>query len=492
MFAKVDYLIDLAGGILFAGLSDGAADGGTGTDDQGRNHQRKGMVAAALEAGEQLTPFMVKFMRYDLDNGDLFGDQNEDQMKGKSRQENAFRFVQSVMKSINGKRKVQGKAPQEFSLSDDTATNTGPASGLITLSDFYASRFVGTPPPLKWLVANIFKLAAAYMLAGMGEIGKGFSTLHLAMLIAFSRGFIRPQAFGGMVMASGTSLLISCEDSAEVYWSRIDPLDPHCLRHKYPEKLMLISLPDVGGVRPFVVQGKHGFETTPFYKDFRRQLLEIPDLKFVNFDTMQGLFQCDFNADPAAGQYCAGIQQELATMTGACVVSNHHMRKPSTEITTPMQAREAIRGTTAIVDGLRGAYALWPAPDKESHRIASDLGLEWQSNLVVKGAIVKSNSAESRHVTTYIRNEYGLLEDRTYDLKRYDPEESLTAMVEAIRQAAASNSPFYKSGDHGVFKRRSELPVELRELSRKNLEQMVEDLETQGRIFNTKKDGITC
>ena len=472
-----------------------ADDAGNGTGgDQGRNNKLKQIFAASLEAGDSLNACAKSLLNYDAKHHTppLFSDATDNQMQG-TPLENVLRFMQSNLKSINRKRKAQGLPPQKFSLADDTTTTqTGNTSGLITLSDFYSSRFVGTPPPIRWLVANIFKLAAAYMLAGMGEIGKGFTTLHLAMLIAFSRGFIRPQAFGGTVMESGTSLLISCEDSAETYWQRIDELDPQGLRHKYPDKLILISLPDVGGVRPFVVQGKHGYETTPFYKDFRRQLLEIPDLKFVNFDTMQGLFQCDFNADPAAGQYCAGIQQELATMTGACVISNHHMRKPSTEITTPIQAREAIRGTTAIVDGLRGAYALWPAPDKESRRIASDLGLEWMSNLVVKGAIVKSNSAESRHVTTYIRNQYGLLEDRTFDLKRYDPEELLAALVDAIRQAAAATVPFFKSGDHGVFKRRSELPVELREVTRKNLEQMIEDLETQGRIVITKKDGITC
>ncbi len=495
MFVNVEYLQELSGGVPFAGLSYGAADnaGTSAGDDLGRNHKLKQITAAALEAGENFSTFLQGLIQFDAKNGALFSDTHDVQMRSGDVQSNALRFVQSVMKSINGKRRAAGLPFQSFSFSDSTTNSThADSAGFIKLSDFHASRFIGTPPAIRWAVANVFKQGAAYMFAGMGEIGKGFLTLELAKNIAFSRGFIRPQSFGGTVTENGTAVLMSCEDSEETYHQRIADLDPNGLRFKYPDKLILVSLADAGGTRPLVISGKGGFETTAFYKDIRQQLIDIPDLKLVVFDTMQGLFQCDFNADPAAGQYCAGVLQELATVTDSAVLTPHHMRKPSSEITTPLQAREAIRGTTAIVDGLRGAYALWPCPDKESRRIAADLGLEWQSNLIVKGAIVKSNSAESRHITTFIRNEYGLLEDRTHDLKRRDPEELLSALVGVIRQAAASNIPFFKSGEHGVFKRRKELPVELREVSRKNLEQMVEDLETQERISITKTGGIQC
>jgi hypothetical protein len=494
VFAKIDDLINLSNHIPFAGLSYGSADNATGAGDQGRNSKCKQILAAILEDGGTLNACAKSLLDYDAKHHTppLFSDTTEAQMQG-TPLENVLRFMHSNLKSINRKRKAQGLPPQDFS-TDDEATTSAHAdpAGFIKLTDYYSSRFVGTPPPIRWAVANVFKLGAAYMFAGMGEIGKGFLTLYLAMLVAFHRGFVRPQAFGGTVIENGTAAILSCEDSAETYWQRLDPLDPKGLRFKYPDKLILVSLADAGGTRPFVVSGKNGFETTAFYKDIRRQLLDIPDLKLIVFDTMQGLFQCDFNADPAAGQYCAGVLQELATVTDTVVLTPHHMRKPSTEITTPLQAREAIRGTTAIVDGLRGAYALWPCPDKESRRIASDLGLTWQSNLVVKGAIVKSNSAESRHIATYIRNEFGLLEDRTHDLKRLDPEELLTLLVDALCKAAAAGTPFFKSGEHGVFKKRSELPPVFQNQSRKYLEQMIDDLETQGRISITKKDGITC
>jgi len=489
-FLNLDYAIELSGGIPFA--VGGSGVGNDGAYNEGRNDKLKSMVAAGAEAGQGIINITRDIIAYDKKHHSppLFTDPLDPQMRGSSVTINALRFALSVLKSINKKRRARGLEPHDLSI-EDASIHTIKSNGLIQLSNFYASRFVGNPPEIRWLVANIFKLGAAYMLAGMGDIGKGFLTLYLAIQVAFFRGCIRTHAFGGTVMESGTAVIISCEDSAEVYHQRLAELDPNGLRFKYPEKLILISLPDAGGTRPFVVKGKSGLETTPFYEDFRRQLLEIPDLKAVFFDTMQGLFQCDFNSDPAAGQYCAGVQQELATTTGSCVISNHHMRKPNIEITSPALAREAIRGTTAIVDGLRGAYALWPVPDKESRRIAADLGLEWRSNLVVNGAIVKSNSAESRHVATYIRNSFGLLEDRTHDLRITDPEDLRDKLAVVLFTATASGNPFFKTGNNGVFKRRDELSLQLQGLSRQKLESMVGELESLGRIFSDPKFGIT-
>ncbi len=336
----------------------------------------------------------------------------------------------------------------------------------IRLSDFFASRFDSNPPPVRWMVEPVFRRGAAYLLAGMGDVGKGYLTLHLANAVSLLGGIIKPSSFGGNVINSGTSVIISCEDDAEVYHHRIAAIDQAGNRHKKPSSLILIPLPNAGGTRPFVIKGKDGLEVTPFYTDFKRQLVEIPDLMLVVMDTLQGLFQCDFNADPAAGQFCAGVLQELATVTGATIIANHHMRKPSGEIDTPAQAREAIRGTTAIIDGLRGAYCLWPCPDSKAGKIAKDMGLKFTSNLVVRGAMVKANNAETRHVRTFVRNQFGLLEDRTEELREPANEELVSMLSNAM---ATTMMPFNKSGTRGIFERRDELPGALKILPRKKL-----------------------
>lgn len=50
-------------------------------------------------------------------------------------------------------------------------------------------------------------------------------------------------------------------------------------------------------------------------------------------------------------------------------------RHSKTPISTPEMAREAIRGTSALVDGVRFAYAIWQAPEIIGRRICGHMSL---------------------------------------------------------------------------------------------------------------------
>ena len=75
---------------------------------------------------------------------------------------------------------------------------------------------------------------------------------------------------------------------------------------------------------------------------------------------MASFVHADVNADPAAGAAFMGLAQ-MATETGATVMVNHHMSKVDAKepISTPEEARNKIRGTSAIVDGVRSAFSVW-------------------------------------------------------------------------------------------------------------------------------------
>jgi hypothetical protein len=50
----------------------------------------------------------------------------------------------------------------------------------------------------------------------------------------------------------------------------------------------------------------------------------------------------------------------ICAKTGATLIVAHHMRKDGLNgITKAEEAREAIRGSTALVDGARLVYAMW-------------------------------------------------------------------------------------------------------------------------------------
>ena len=68
---------------------------------------------------------------------------------------------------------------------------------------------------------------------------------------------------------------------------------------------------------------------------------------------------------------------ELCVAINGNILISHHMRKEGTfSIRKSMQAREAIRGTTALVDGARWAYGLWQMPEADEMVIAQRMGFE--------------------------------------------------------------------------------------------------------------------
>ena len=78
-----------------------------------------------------------------------------------------------------------------------------------------------------------------------------------------------------------------------------------------------------------------------------------------------------------------------------------------------------IRGTSALVDGVRCAFALWQVDEATGRRRCKDIGTEYERNRCFDGAVVKSNGPANRNIRHFVRNSYsGLLEDKTEEIKR--------------------------------------------------------------------------
>ena len=126
---------------------------------------------------------------------------------------------------------------------------------------------------------------------------------------------------------------------------------------------------------------------------------------------MASFVAADINADPAVGAFTTGLFSALASETGAALILSHHMGKTGIDkaIKSPAQARHMIRGTTAIVDGVRAAFVLWPENERDAKAYCATLGKPWEPNRVFCGALVKSNGPGDRTVKVFIRGENGLL-----------------------------------------------------------------------------------
>jgi hypothetical protein len=196
------------------------------------------------------------------------------------------------------------------------------------------------------------------------------------------------------------------------------------------------------------------YATSPEFEKIYEEMLEIEDLALVVIDPMASFVHADVNADPAAGAAFMGMLAQMATETGATVMVNHHMAKIKDDkpIKTPEEARNAIRGTSAIVDGVRAAFAVWPVGETVGQQRCKDLNIPYTRNGVFDGAVVKSNGPANRDFRHFIRNpNTGLLEDRSQDIIAVKFSQTVRNRLELvfqfIQERELSGHPVTKGGN---------------------------------------------
>ena len=360
-----------------------------------------------------------------------------------------------------------------------------PAKRSLDLADWFAIRYAGDAPEQQFLVEGSIPLGVVSVLAAMGDTGKGMITLDLALSVATGKPRAvsvspEPMALGGAIREFGAAVILTAEDDESEIHRRLERLDPERLRLKQPERLIVVPLPNAGGPFPLVASGRNGPEATPRFHDLRDQLARIADLKLVVLDPLSSFMHADINADPAAGSFATGLLAGLATETGAAVIVAHHMRKPqgNKPITTVEQARDAVRGSSALVDGVRLVYALWPASEEHQREVFKTLDEKRVRNAVFQGAVVKANGTVDRTIRSYLRAPTGLLVDVTerLDERRTAAAELSEALIASVAQAANNGHPFTHYGGTGVYMQRHRLPPTFHDIGRNRFQHMVQEL----------------
>ena len=373
-----------------------------------------------------------------------------------------------------------------------------PAEKLLEFPDWFATRYAGDAPEQHFLVDGSIPLGVVSVLAAMGDTGKGMITLDLALSVATGKPRAvsvspEPMAFGGGVSAFGTAVVITAEDDEAEVHRRLERLDPERARLKQPERLIVVPLPNAGGPIPLVASGRNGPEATAHFRNLQDQLAHIDDLKLVVLDPLSSFIHADVNADPAASSFVTGILAGLATETGAAVIVAHHMRKPqgNRPITTVEQARDAVRGSSALVDGVRLVYALWPTSKEYQNRVFKALDEKPVRNAVFQGAVVKANGTVDRTIRTYLRAPTGLLIDitRRLDERRTVAAELFETLVTLIARAAENGHPFTHTGGNGVYRQRHRLADVFHDITRKRIEAVVQKLLNESILVKGKASG---
>ena len=370
--------------------------------------------------------------------------------------------------------------------SSETASNDN--CSLHDLRSFSASRFDNKPQPVEWLVEHSIEHAIPGIIPAMGDTGKSFLMLELCRRVAYGESRFASPIFGGPVVREGSAVFITAEDSESTVHRRICAIDPkEARRSANGERLIVVPLPSYGGPKAFWKEDrKDGLTETDDFKRFVEALHKLGDVQLLCIDPLASFSQTPINDDPAAGQFVCSSLAGVAASLDATILTAHHMRKreKNQAIKTLGDAREAIRGTTALVDGMRVSYALWPVEEDDARKVCKELHSPFAPNSVVRGGVVKANGPVSRLISTYVRDKQtGLLIDCSAQLRLAAPEQldCLPLLRIVIADAASDGQPYTKTGLNGVYARRAQMPAELR-VSRHKLEGMVEELLDQGEI----------
>lgn len=352
------------------------------------------------------------------------------------------------------------------------------------------SRFSGSAPEQQFLVDGTFPLGVPIIFAAAGDSGKGMMTLDLAMKVA--SGSPMQNSFGGIVGEFGDVVLFTAEDDESEMHRRIERLDEEGLRFSYPNKLHVVPLPNVGGVFPILRESMGEYSETDEFKKIYEQMIQMDNLKLIVFDPLASFVHADVNADPAAGAALTGLLARVATETGAAVLVCHHMTKIKDDkvVTKPEEARNMIRGTSALVDGVRSAFAVWQVEEKTSKGRCNDLGIDYQRNRCFDGAVVKSNGPASRDIRHFIRNTItGLLEDRTEQVLSLGQSNQAQirkdSMANWVSECERNGRALCQRGGADSILERltdSEAPASLAGISQYTADQIVRELIAERRI----------
>lgn len=363
----------------------------------------------------------------------------------------------------------------------------------IIISDFTAKMFDSRPPEIQYLVDHTIPRGTVGLLSAMGDTGKGMLLLDLALKICQDKNGLELKAFGNRVLATGSVVIFAGEDTADEIHRRIYKLLPQGVDNLINKnKLHIIPLPNAGG--PFNIaiksRGNDEFRLSDDFLDIQSQLLGITDLSLIIFDPLSSFAGLDINSDPRAASFITGHLAALATKTNSAIIIAHHIRK-NDGITTPLEAREAIRGTSAIVDGVRFAISFWPNVQEEK-KIFQELQLPFRSNACFKGAVVKANFGADRTIRNYLRSEdRAVLEELPFKIipKVLKSEEFEAILIKAVGEAQTDGKSFAISGASGLYENRKLLPLELQEVSRDFIRNTAKKLVSNGKLIKINLNG---
>lgn len=371
------------------------------------------------------------------------------------------------------------------------------------------------PKPLEWLVDGVIPIGGVTMFAGQGGVGKGLLLAQLATEVAYHHGVARDsidvEVFGSKLAKAGRVVMLLGEDTIDEVTRRVQrALRGRDVPPLFSEKLSAVSLPALGGLYPLVKMGRDGAQLTEQFYDLVNELAGCDDLACVIIDPLARFVFGEIENDPSAVNVLLAALGQLAARLNCAVIVVHHLAKArgnqKDRVNDLETAREAIRGSTALVDSSRAVIAIWEERNAQAAQYV--IAREKVSGTVLQLGLVKSNASSPRILATIIRKPDGSLLtcppvpklDNTQAVAtpaeaervpgRYTEHDAqVDLLVWSVKKLVDTGFAIHRTGSRSVFNLKANLPSPLRNMQRKAIESLVDKAITSGRLIRLV-DGI--
>jgi hypothetical protein len=340
---------------------------------------------------------------------------------------------------------------------------------------------LGEKPTRQFLVDKLIVAKAHQLIVAEGGAGKTFLMLDLALKVAARRD---GDTWAGMpVLRKGAAVVITTEDDKDELHIRLADMDPDGSRRREAgDDLIILPTINSGGSFSLVEKDPKTQEAKPSRKwlELFALLRQIPNLQLVVIDTLNSVLHGEENSATVINEF-ARVASQVSGELGATLIIPHHIRKQGDEpIRNAEQMKAAVRGSTAILGSVRAALGIWHCSDYD--RRMKGINLVPKKGHMWKLAVLKANNPEMYEgERTLLRSEVGLLVDVTDRDKFNDVNfvERREWMIAAIKLASRAGHPYSiegKNAKSGLYRRRGELPVNLRSIGPGEFAHLVDEM----------------
>jgi hypothetical protein len=340
---------------------------------------------------------------------------------------------------------------------------------------------LGEKPTRQFLVDKLIVAKAHQLIVAEGGAGKTFLMLDLALKVAARRD---GDTWAGMpVLRKGAAVVITTEDDKDELHIRLADMDPDGSRRREAgDDLIILPTINSGGSFSLVEKDPKTQEAKPSRKwlELFALLRQIPNLQLVVIDTLNSVLHGEENSATVINEF-SRVASQVSGELGATLIIPHHIRKQGDEpIRNAEQMKAAVRGSTAILGSVRAALGIWHCSDYD--RRMKGINLAPKKGHMWKLAVLKANNPEMYEgERTLLRSEVGLLVDVTDRDKFNDVNfvERREWMIAAVKLAARAGHPYSiegKNAKSGLYRRRGELPVNLRSIGPGEFAHLVDEM----------------